>query len=83
MNNVEQAIVVYGTSFCPKCKQLVTLLDKESVAHKYVNVEPGDLEFKMLLNADVKSFPALKINGNFVHKSSIPDMWKEIEVNLK
>jgi len=79
MNNIEKTITVYGTTFCPKCKQLTNMCDKAGVKYKYVNVEPGDVDFKMLLKENVKSFPALKIDNAFVFKSAIPEMWEEIQ----
>lgn len=75
MNNV----IIYGTTYCPKCKQLVTMCDKEELKYSYVNVEPGDVEFKELLQANVKSFPALKINNSFVHTNALPDLFSEIK----
>jgi glutaredoxin len=70
-------VIIYGTTHCGKCKQLVKTCEEKNYSAKYVNVESGDAMFDTLLANAVRSFPALEVDGKFIYSKSM-DEFEEI-----
>ncbi len=69
-----ESINVYGTNNCPKCKEILALCKTKNYKTNYINVEPGDLHFKKLLQNNVKSFPVVEVNSSYYFSKPVEDL---------
>ena len=74
-------IKIYGTPACQKCVQLKKVCENANLKFDYINALPGDDNFNLLLEAGVRSFPAISFNDTFISSKSIPDFIQIIEAH--
>ncbi|NJN16921.1 MAG: mycoredoxin [Oscillochloris sp.] len=57
----EQAILVYGTSWCPDCRRATRVLDQQGAAYHYINIEddPQAAAYVVEVNKGFQSVPTI------------------------
>lgn len=57
----QNAIVMYGTSWCPDCRRAQRVLDQNGVPYTYVNIEQDEeaAEYVVKVNRGNRSVPTI------------------------